>query len=83
MTNLRHCGEDAASLIGEDYGVFTFGPGDTSDCGSDWQGSFGFGDESVFDESTDFEEPIELVDAGDEVISGESADEFAARIDGA
>jgi hypothetical protein len=83
MTNLRHRADGAASLIGEDDGVLAFGPGDTSDCGSDWQGSFGFGDASVFDEINDFEESIDTIDAADEVISGESADEFAARIDGA
>jgi len=91
-SRLVYIGDEDASLGKEDYGIHAFGPGDTSDCGSDWQGGFGDEEEAIFGAGDaiddDFEiEPDDEIDAfGGEFgaeTRGESADEFAARIDGA
>jgi hypothetical protein len=84
-TNLRYWSDEEASLIQEDDGVFTFGPGDTSDCGSDLLGSFGSA-EDLDEAEEELDEFKALADATeppdfDEEASDESPDEFAVRLE--
>ena len=82
------------SLFGLDEarGVYSLGPGDTSDCGSDWQGNFGGDAGLLVDDDANLEAGIDGVDEDaaldsddgfDDEFSDESPDAYATRIDGA